>query len=486
MLKLNKDVIFLILEELQDDNKSLYSCLLVNRTWCETTVPILWKNPARQYYSTNNAYNILLNVILLHLSEESRNNLKYQGINLFMKPYQRPLFNYISFWRHLDLFFLEHMINVFDTYTVKSKIFIIEDEIFKLFINGNTNFVSLFIPKLLNPRIFNILGNEHCFSGLEYFYCDDNTNSNILERLAKISTSIEKLRVDIRYNDVDNPGIVELIEGQKNLRDVKLIYNNSYLNNESYRKSLEESLIKCADTIQYLRIDWNPVTNFLSTLVNLVSLDLNLRLTHLLLETNCHLEKVSLPVLKILRAQQVPPKVLASLIESTKGHLIEISILHQSGDDGKLIRTICKYCPNLCYLKLSIFTKSLSEFENLLISCQFLNELEIIGSYNNINNFNFNELFNWDKLFSILTKSSPISLFKFKFFSAWKIESESIRLFLDNWRDRYPMLLQLFLTKNKNMEQLHQQQHQKLEDIIEHYKKIGVIKKYYIDEVLIF
>ncbi|PKK64177.1 hypothetical protein RhiirC2_757131, partial [Rhizophagus irregularis] len=95
MLKLNKDVIFLILEELQDDNKSLYSCLLVNRTWCETTVPILWKNPARQYYSTNNAYNILLNVILLHLSEESRNNLKYQGINLFMKPYQRPLFNYI-------------------------------------------------------------------------------------------------------------------------------------------------------------------------------------------------------------------------------------------------------------------------------------------------------------------------------------------------------------------------------------------------------
>ncbi|GBC31139.2 hypothetical protein GLOIN_2v1788901 [Rhizophagus irregularis DAOM 181602=DAOM 197198] len=33
MSKLNKDVLILILEELEDDIKSLYSCLLVNKTW---------------------------------------------------------------------------------------------------------------------------------------------------------------------------------------------------------------------------------------------------------------------------------------------------------------------------------------------------------------------------------------------------------------------------------------------------------------------
>ena len=71
MLKLNKDVLLLILEELQDDNKSLYSCLLVNRTWCETTVSILWKIPGR-IHLTGKAESILFNVILLHLSEESR------------------------------------------------------------------------------------------------------------------------------------------------------------------------------------------------------------------------------------------------------------------------------------------------------------------------------------------------------------------------------------------------------------------------------
>ena len=45
MLRLNKDVLFLVIEELQNDRKSLHSCLLVDRTWCEATVPILWNDP---------------------------------------------------------------------------------------------------------------------------------------------------------------------------------------------------------------------------------------------------------------------------------------------------------------------------------------------------------------------------------------------------------------------------------------------------------
>src|SRR5436190_1865913 len=44
MSKLNKDILFLIFEELQDDSKSLFSCLMVNRLWCETVIPVLWRN----------------------------------------------------------------------------------------------------------------------------------------------------------------------------------------------------------------------------------------------------------------------------------------------------------------------------------------------------------------------------------------------------------------------------------------------------------
>src|SRR5436190_1751422 len=104
MSKLNIDIIFLILKELQNDRKSLYSCLMVNRIWCETTVPILWENP----YSTNDKSIIkLARVIFSYLSEESKEILKKQEINLFTKA---PLFNYISFWRHLNLSYLEWLL----------------------------------------------------------------------------------------------------------------------------------------------------------------------------------------------------------------------------------------------------------------------------------------------------------------------------------------------------------------------------------------
>src|SRR5688500_3189396 len=98
MSKLNKDILFLILVELKIDRKSLYSCLLVNRTWCETTVLILWKDPLKLCPSDNKR--ILLDVILLHLPEESRDILKNQEIVFFTELCQCPLFNYISFWKH--------------------------------------------------------------------------------------------------------------------------------------------------------------------------------------------------------------------------------------------------------------------------------------------------------------------------------------------------------------------------------------------------
>jgi hypothetical protein len=44
MSKLNRDVLYLIFEELKNDKKTFHSCLLVNRTWCEMIIPILWKD----------------------------------------------------------------------------------------------------------------------------------------------------------------------------------------------------------------------------------------------------------------------------------------------------------------------------------------------------------------------------------------------------------------------------------------------------------
>jgi hypothetical protein len=41
----NKDILFLIFEELQDNSKALFSCLVVNRIWCETVFQFYGKIP---------------------------------------------------------------------------------------------------------------------------------------------------------------------------------------------------------------------------------------------------------------------------------------------------------------------------------------------------------------------------------------------------------------------------------------------------------
>src|SRR5581483_10451483 len=102
MSKLNGDIHYLILKELQDDKKSLRSCLLVNRTWCKITIPILWKNPWKFFvktrgYRKNPSLRLLLKVIILHLSSESREKLKVHRINFLRNSYQKPLFDYINF-----------------------------------------------------------------------------------------------------------------------------------------------------------------------------------------------------------------------------------------------------------------------------------------------------------------------------------------------------------------------------------------------------
>src|SRR6266498_912785 len=98
MSKLNEDILFLLFEELQDDSKSLFSCLLVNRLWCETVIPILWRNP--WCYEDNINYqkkSSLYYIITFSLSNDIKEFLTSQGIQLYPISYQSLSFDYLSF-----------------------------------------------------------------------------------------------------------------------------------------------------------------------------------------------------------------------------------------------------------------------------------------------------------------------------------------------------------------------------------------------------
>jgi hypothetical protein len=472
-MELDKDVLFLIFEELKNDKKSLHSCLLVNRNWCVTAIPVLWRDPGKYFVAINSIntkkINILFDIIFLHLSKESRDILKNQGINNpIIEKYQQPLFNYINFWKYLNLVFLETVISSKRIVRFNA---IVKYMILELFINENTNFIHLSIPQTLDYQLLQITGVESCFSELESFHCNDTTDNNVLMGLAGICKSIKKLAFDNWFYYTDSSGIIKLIDVQKKLNDVSFAYPMQTERNDLFNKTLEKSLIKHVDTIQYLRLDWKPNTKILSHLVNLLSLEINIYHFINSDEAN-HLENLSLPNLKILRTQRVPSKILINLIENTIGNLFEISVLCDGSNNERLLQAIYQNCPNLRYLKLSLVTKLntlTSEFENLLIHCRFLYGL-IIDLYDTFS------AFGWNELFEILSKSSPINLNRFKFSSYKLIKLEHLKLFFDNWGDKNPMLLKI---SNKNYTTSLKAKEQ-LENLTEEYITKGIIKKYFI------
>ncbi|PKY49193.1 hypothetical protein RhiirA4_465061 [Rhizophagus irregularis] len=420
-MKFNRDVLYLISKNLQNDSISLYSFLLVSRIWYEVAVPILWKIPGR-IPLTKKAESILFNVILSHFSEDSRDILKKQGINdLFTEAYRPLSFNYIIFWRHLDLQLLEDMIK--SRNVEESNIDIIINELLKLFINKNTKFLSLFIPYYFKYQLHNISWAEQCFSSLKFLRCDSR-DKNIMEGLVIIAKSINKIGYYI--SDFDNDdifGSLKLIENQNNLNEIKIECRTSFEQSKII-KIIEKSLIKKANTLQHLQINWDPDDEFLSYFVNLIGLKIgDSWYEYHYNRTNWyHLEKVFLPGLKVLTANTDSHKNLDRMIKITIGHLLKI--------------TLC----NKGFI-------SDSDYNRRLIQAIYQN-YELIFKY---------ELpFNYRNLFKILVRSSPKSLYKFKIYFNREFgpNSETLKSFFDNWKDRHPMILQIHSMNFEDMEEL--------------------------------
>ncbi|RIB03882.1 hypothetical protein C2G38_2122031 [Gigaspora rosea] len=105
------DVLCQIFQNLTDQ-KSLYSCLLVNRLWCATSVEYLWSKPFRFIYTCNfisctchkesriSRSSKLIEIYLSCLTEKEKILLMDNGIKL---PIESPLFDYAGFIRYLDL-----------------------------------------------------------------------------------------------------------------------------------------------------------------------------------------------------------------------------------------------------------------------------------------------------------------------------------------------------------------------------------------------
>jgi hypothetical protein len=183
------------------------------------------------------------------------------------------------------------------------------------------------------------------------------------------------------------------------------------------------------------------------------------------------LEETSLPALKILKANLSSHVNLIRLIETSNVQLTTISIRHDSleviDEIRKLTQTIYQNCPNLRYIKLPIKDYALTEFERLLTNSQYLDGFVI----------DYEIGFDYKDVFEILTRSSPLSLYKFKFIftEKFRLHFKLLESFLINWNDRQPMLLQISLV---NFIDKHQWYMKRLKSLIKKYETKGIIKKF--------
>ncbi|GET00703.1 hypothetical protein GLOIN_2v1777652 [Rhizophagus clarus] len=389
---------------------------------------------------------ILRSVIISHLPEEVLNR---DTENLY---YEKPSFNYIRFCKYMDFGQIMKII----TSTHNS----FREEIIKLFVNKDMKYTHLNLGNMIRSfeyQLSLIPEIENCFSEIEFLSCYTRINDSVLTRLTGLCNSIRELELFIEVGDNNNK-FIKLIENQKKLVNVHFINVRKERNDEPFCRSLENTLVaKHVNTVHSLTINKQPITKFLSSFVNLISLEIN---SDDVFKTWRCIENLKLPFLQFLKTSRVSANPLISLIKNTGRHLVLIKIddiLYDEYHNRRIIEAIYQNCPKLKYLKLEFKNRNVPELENLLANCKYLNGLFItmMDRFSNSENF-----------FDILSKSSPESLFKFKF-SFWntKISLETVKLFLDNWKGRYPILLQSHNMKEHS-------------DLIEEYKTKGVIKKY--------
>src|ERR1051325_1116774 len=128
MFQLNDDCLNEIFEHLKDDEEDLYSCLLVNRRWCEFFVKILWRKVWN--YDT----------LIACLPTESKKILYKNGISITtIKP---PMFNYAAFCTVLSDIHLRCGIKRFLEYQFlpqsSANICIVAREIYKLIMDQSS------------------------------------------------------------------------------------------------------------------------------------------------------------------------------------------------------------------------------------------------------------------------------------------------------------------------------------------------------------
>ncbi|GBB99584.1 hypothetical protein RclHR1_03570012 [Rhizophagus clarus] len=436
MKSINLDCLMLIFNILQNDKESLYSCLLVNRRWCNIVIPILWKkhpwHPDLNFQSKKK----LFNVILSFLPFSSKKLLSDNNIELPSTVLKLTLFNYINFCEFPSLYDINQIINiVLEEFSNDHKRDLLEQEIYKLFVSQCNNVKSL-LWNTSQPITF-FPGASSCFSELCELCIDiDSVNSNALYELAQICKNLNTLSIEGTSDCSHNlPELISLIDAQRNLKRL-VVYIEV---DEEAGKELSKALVRNNNTINslYLCSVKNIVPSSLTSLVNLKNLTI-CNWKNYEVEVKDFQEYLAISEFQYLSHIQINYfscfREISLLIEKTKGNILEVSVEttnKTAKNTGMLIKAIANNCPSINFLSTYIEPNDFIHVKSLLKNCRHLKiiRLDSLNFFVDVNDSNIG-----DVLLDNLAKFSPKSLDNIAISECWKYSIDSCERFFESYR----------------------------------------------------
>jgi hypothetical protein len=230
------EILTQISKYLEEDYKTLCSCVLVNKQWHIINIPILWSN----LFHSKNSIKILINCILMEDKDFFKNNNIEQE-----KLEKSPLHNYAKFASKLNFGDMDRKLNDFfynKTIIEKHKLvnYILNYSIIKT-LEINNNDYSEFECLINHPR-FNT-----CFQNLNELVCYYDYDTRLFDNLKVACKDIQVLKAFYpscyRYES-----LVQLIKSQTQIKEWSV---NSW-SSAVLSTNLTKALLNHSKSIQYM------------------------------------------------------------------------------------------------------------------------------------------------------------------------------------------------------------------------------------------
>ncbi|CAB4425725.1 unnamed protein product [Rhizophagus irregularis] len=369
-----------------DDLETLGSCLLVNRKWCKTVVPVMWRNPwALSWFNwREKSTRSITSTIYALLPHDIKTAFITNGISINPPTTKVPLFNYVRYIQVLEHRHIKGLIHgVFDfelynlsnTNNTNHNLMIVERLLYNFFLI-DSNIKYLEIPRF---PLLRVATPEYCFSGLKEVTCNADISPQIFKDLGKVCTNIEKLIINRAV--VDNEGLAFLIRVQKRLQYLSMCDN---VIGEADSVKIGNSLEKHENSLLNIhfrgQIFFSP--KILAKFSNLKLLNLELSAEKpIILHDSSNFP--FLEFLEIIYDRFTPYYVFTNIIKKTKGTLLRIAmnVIEEPESEREAkdyVLAIANHCPKIEFVTIWYKEGINDVLEIMLQKCQKLEGIKLI------------------------------------------------------------------------------------------------------------